>query len=278
MSLTGGSPYITIGGTHAADFSITSTPSNSIASSGSTTFEITFAPSAAGLRTATISIANDDSDENPYNYSIQGTGTVPSYCAANGNNDSFEYIGNVTLNTINNTSGQGTTSTGYSDFTAQSTTLTQGSTYPISITPVWPGTVYTEGFAVYIDYNQDYDFDDAGELVFTAGPDSISPQTGNIIIPATAPLGATRMRVIMDDINAVYGPCGTHNYGEVEDYTVTIISASGPEIDVLGSAISIANGDTTPDVSDDTDFGDVDITVGANANIFTIENTGEYPN
>ena len=74
LNLTGSSPYVSIGGTHAADFSVTTTPSNSISSSGSTTFQITFNPSAVGTRNATISIANDDADENPYNFSIQGTG------------------------------------------------------------------------------------------------------------------------------------------------------------------------------------------------------------
>ncbi|WP_411895258.1 choice-of-anchor D domain-containing protein [Winogradskyella sp. A2] len=275
LNLTGGSPYVTIGGTHAADFTITIIPGATIASSGSTTFEITFTPGAAGLRTATVSIANDDSDENPYNFNIQGTGTTPSYCAANGNNDSFEYIGNVTLNTINNTSVGGTTSTGYSDFTGISTSLTQGAVYPISITPVWTGTVYTEGFAVYIDFNQDYDFADAGELVFTAGPDTVSPQLGNITIPGGATVGNTRMRVIMDDANLPVGPCGTHNYGEVEDYTITI-AASSPlaEINVTGNGTNIVSGDITPSTTDNTDFGNVDIAGGTQANSFIIENLG----
>lgn len=74
LNLTGSSPYITIDGTHAADFSVTSIPSNTISASGSTTFQITFNPSAIGTRSATISIVNDDADENPYNFSIQGTG------------------------------------------------------------------------------------------------------------------------------------------------------------------------------------------------------------
>ena len=76
LSLTGSSPYVTISGTNAADFSVTAIPSNSIAASGSTTFQITFNPSDIGVRTASLSIANDDSDENPYNFDIQGTGTL----------------------------------------------------------------------------------------------------------------------------------------------------------------------------------------------------------
>jgi hypothetical protein len=76
LNLTGGPPRVTIGGTNAADFTVTSDATTPVASGGGTeTFTITFDPSAAGLRTATISIGNDDSDENPYDFSIQGTGT-----------------------------------------------------------------------------------------------------------------------------------------------------------------------------------------------------------
>jgi len=42
LNLTGASPYVVIGGTHASDFSVTAIPSNSIAASGSTTFQVTF--------------------------------------------------------------------------------------------------------------------------------------------------------------------------------------------------------------------------------------------
>ncbi len=71
-------PRVTIGGTHAADFTLTVDAAATVASGGgTTTFIITFDPSAVGLRTATVSIANNDADENPYNFSIQGTGTIP---------------------------------------------------------------------------------------------------------------------------------------------------------------------------------------------------------
>jgi hypothetical protein len=42
------------------------------------TFVVTFNPSTAGTRTASLSIANNDADENPYNFDIQGAGTVPT--------------------------------------------------------------------------------------------------------------------------------------------------------------------------------------------------------
>ena len=76
LGLTGSSPYVVIGGPNASDFSVTAIPTRLIAGGNSTTFNIRFDPSAEGLRSATISIANNDSDENPYNFSIQGWGYV----------------------------------------------------------------------------------------------------------------------------------------------------------------------------------------------------------
>ena len=67
---------ISFSGTNASDYSVTTAPSTPVTAGSSTTFVVTFTPSAAGVRTATISIINNDSNENPYNFNIQGTGTL----------------------------------------------------------------------------------------------------------------------------------------------------------------------------------------------------------
>ncbi|MCH7523612.1 MAG: choice-of-anchor D domain-containing protein [Bacteroidetes bacterium] len=70
---------VTIGGVNPADFSVSIAPSATVTASNLTTFEITFAPLTAGVnKTAVISIANNDADENPYTFLVQGTGN----CAA----------------------------------------------------------------------------------------------------------------------------------------------------------------------------------------------------
>ena len=69
-------PRVFITGLHAADFTLTSDASTPITSGGQTTFQIAFDPSELGLRHATIIITNNDADENPYNFSIQGKGTM----------------------------------------------------------------------------------------------------------------------------------------------------------------------------------------------------------
>lgn len=68
---------LTITGANAGDFSLTSAPASSLAANSFTNFQITFAPSATGTRTATIAIGNNDGNENPYTFTIQGTGAQP---------------------------------------------------------------------------------------------------------------------------------------------------------------------------------------------------------
>ncbi|GEM_PF-3003729 len=77
LNLTG-TPKVEISGAHVGDFVVTTQPASPVTSGGgTTTFAIAFDPSGAGLRTAEISIANTDSDENPYNFSLEGLGVAP---------------------------------------------------------------------------------------------------------------------------------------------------------------------------------------------------------
>ncbi len=141
-----------------------------------------------------------------------------NYCDSKGNSVKDEFIQKVELGTINNTSDAGG---GYSDHTAIKTDLSIGASYTISITPKWNGTVYSEGYGVFIDYNQDGDFSDPEEVVWTKAPSKDTLVKGTFNIPTNAKKGATRMRVILR-YNDLPKACGNYNYGETEDYTVTI--------------------------------------------------------
>jgi hypothetical protein len=197
-----------------------------------------------------------------------------NYCSSNGNSTDDEYISRFQINTIDNTSNEGSSSTGYSDFTSISTDLSRSTEYTVTVTPTWTGTVYNEGYAIWIDYNQDSDFDDAGELVFSQSPTSASSISSDITIPSDAVLGNTRLRVSLK-YNDIPDPCETFDWGEVEDYTIQILNfAPKPEINIKGNATTIADGDTTPDTNDDTDFGYVTTSGSTQVNTFTIENTG----
>jgi len=144
-----------------------------------------------------------------------------TYCASQGNSTADERIGKVVFGTINNTS---TGTAGYENFTAQSTNAGRGTAYTITVTPIWTSSVYAEGYGVWIDYNQNGVFTDAGELAWSAAASTGNPVSGSITIPATATLGATRMRVSMK-YNGVPTSCEAFSYGQVEDYTVNITSA-----------------------------------------------------
>ena len=150
--------------------------------------------------------------------------TLPSsltYCDSESSNVNDEYISRVQLNTIDNTSG----AQFYSDFTNMSTSLRKGSLYTITITPTWTGTVYDEGYSVWIDYNNDGDFNDAGEQVFSQAPTQTTPVSGNFTIPAGAVETETRMRVSMK-YNDTPDSCESFTWGEVEDYTVKIVGTN----------------------------------------------------
>ncbi|WP_438424070.1 M43 family zinc metalloprotease [Aquimarina macrocephali] len=142
-----------------------------------------------------------------------------TYCSSNGTTTSDEYISRVQLGNIDKTSTAG--NGGYSDFTSESTILSKGVAQTITITPTWSSTVYSEGYSVWIDYNQDGDFEDSGEQVFSKTPSKDTSIKGEFTVPDETKNGSTRMRVSMA-YNKIPAPCGAIDYGEVEDYTVSI--------------------------------------------------------
>jgi hypothetical protein len=81
LNLTG-SPAVTL--TRGAPFSVSAQPSGPVLANSNTAFDITFAPSAAGSFTDTVTIANNDGDENPYTFVISGTGTAATVTSITG--------------------------------------------------------------------------------------------------------------------------------------------------------------------------------------------------
>lgn len=185
-----------------------------------------------------------------------GGGGGGGYCASASTNVNDEYIGRVQLNTIDNTSG----AQFYSDFTSISTSLTPGTSYTITVTPVWTGTVYNEGYSVWIDYNGDEDFADAGEQVWTQSPTNASSVSGSFTVPASAS-GTTRMRVSMK-YNGIPTECESFTWGEVEDYSVEFGGSPGdtqaPSVPANLSASNTT--ETTTDLSWNASTDNVGVT------------------
>ena len=169
------------------------------------------AKDAAGNVSASSNVAN----------ATTSTASI-SYCASAGTSTADEKISKVVFGSINNTS---TGTAGYENFTSLSTNTARGTSYTITITPIWTSTVYSEGYSVWIDYNQNGVFTDAGEQVWTKAISTTTPVSGTFIIPATATLGTTRMRVSMK-YNAIPTACEAIPYGQVEEYSVNILAAT----------------------------------------------------
>ena len=217
-------PTISAGGptTFCRGGSVTLTSSsatNNLWSTGATTQAITV--TAAGNYTVKVTNANNCSSTSAATTVIVNN-CNGVYCAANGNSKNKGYIANVFLRTIFNTTGW--SAGGYGDYTNQSTTLNRRYDYVISVTPGYTNSflnaaaLYTR---VWIDWNQDGDFNDPGELAFAPSGPSYFLRLGIINVPNNALNGATRMRVAMGAGTAPTN-CGSFAYGEVEDYTVVV--------------------------------------------------------
>jgi len=207
------------GATYVLQYRATGTSTWSSESTGATTFDITGLNSQTQYETQIQSVCSSGSSAFSTSVNFTTLEQVLTYCASKGNNVSDEYIGRVQIGTIDNSSGSGN---GYSDHTSLSTNLNKDEAVTITVTPTWTGTIYSEGYSVWIDYNKDGDFTDAGEQVWTQGATRNTPVSGTFTVPNSAVSGTTTMRVSMK-YNGVPTSCETFTYGEVEDYTVILI-------------------------------------------------------
>ena len=146
------------------------------------------------------------------------------YCSASSDDCYYEYISDVVVGTINNT---GTDCDYYADYTSLSTSMDIGVSYAITVTNGEPDGASQCG--IWVDWNQDLDFDDSDEAIAVSGTPGAGPYTATITPPTGASVGDTRMRIRVlwdEDVNA----CGITDYGEVEDYTITVTSSAAGEI------------------------------------------------
>src|SRR6185436_9349368 len=122
------------------------------------------------------------------------------YCAASATNTTGEKISNFTYNTINNNSAS---TAGYENFSATSTTVYLFPSSTLQFSTTLSSFVATNEVKIFIDFNHDGDFADAGETVFTStGPLTSNTVSGSITIPAlssTVLAGRTRLRIRLHD-------------------------------------------------------------------------------
>lgn len=186
---------------------------------------------------------------------------------------------NMSYNTPNTSSNTVGGTPAHEVFLSKVFKVEKGTNSTITLNANTNGSSFRHYFAVFIDWNQDGDFNDANEKYFTDWTSATvnthlfitgsngtgttvgaanGPVTGTIAIPANAPLGQTRMRVK----SAYYGstlttgttataitnrtnfadPCVTtgSTFGQVEDYTIEVVNAGTLAVNNLSkSAISV---------------------------------------
>ena len=168
--------------------------------------------------TTTITYAGEDAcgntDTCSFDIMILTAGTCPSYS----NESWYMWIDHIGLGNHSNTSGN---DGGYGDFTEETCIeVVQGQSYPLTLTPGFANNLYNVYWKIWIDYNQDGDYYDAGE--YAAYGSGYQQLSGHLPIAAQCLTGQTTMRVSMKYGSYPTGPCEVFAHGEVEDYCLDI--------------------------------------------------------
>ena len=209
---------------------------------GATLPTLTYSLSATTFYRAVVTCGANSGNSNP----VQVAASTGCYCTPGAVNCTLDdAITNVTLGTLNNTSA--CSAGGYANYTTNTTitvpNIIQGGANPMRVT-VGPGG--TEFVGVWVDYNSNGTFETTEFQLLGSGNGSTI--VGTLNVPATAPLGTTRMRVRVQYNTAVLATqacTATSGFGEVEDYNVTIVPCVPTTITTQPVAASIACGGNT---------------------------------
>ncbi len=206
----------------------------------------------------TASNASGDNTETKTGF-ITASDAPTTYCAAYSTNPAG-HIENFSFATVSN-NNTGYTNIGgadpadeyYQDFTSIMIDVYQGQSYSLYVLNGYDGAGEDLlDLSVWIDFNRDGDFGDAGEQV-VCDIDDYGEGTFSVSIPGSAHLGATRMRVRTKYTGSDCGsPCGSTGNGEVEDYTLNIQPPPA-----LPPVAEFSADDTTPAIGATVSFSDL---------------------
>ena len=297
---------ISISGAHADEFAVTAQPSSPVsASGGTTTFTVAFDPAAGGTRTATISIANNDSDENPYTFAIQGTGAADTVIinevdADQTGSDTADFIelydggdGNTDFSGLVLVLYNGSDDQSYDSFDLDGYATNAEGYFVLGDSGV-PGvdagieisSVQNGADAVAIYVGDGADFPNDTPLTTDNLLDAIVYDTGQADASGLLPLLNGGQPQVNEDENGKKEtesnqrcPNGAGGGRNTDTYlqrapTPGASNDCPPEIDIQGNNVSIPDGDTIPAAADETDFSSTPVSSGSVAHTFTIKNTG----
>lgn len=176
--------------------------------------------------------------------SIVTTGCHPQYangCASGDGLDGFAVNGT----TLSQRSGCSAGS--YGSFTAVSTTLTAGQSYPFTGTLI--PSAYQQGATVWADLNRNGIYE-AGlnELLYQTPIPLTGQFSGTVALPASLTAGSLSVRVVVRYSAIPADPCGSYDYGETEDYVLSVVNPSLPTAQA-DLSLSMRVGDRTPTVN-----------------------------
>ena len=214
LNLTGTAPYVTITGANASDFMLSNSPSTPISTGNNTTFDITFDPTSNGLRSAIVTIANNDSNENPYIFYIQGYGLTPL----------TEGPGGITANL--ETWLKANDGAGISDNQALTTWFDQAKTNNATVNTTGQEPTYRDNPNYNVNFNPVIDFNSSYNLAPVDGDFSYDDTNGNFLEGSSGFYTQDMFAVILPDtnINTTFGNmdifCGDEDLAvDTEDVT-----------------------------------------------------------
>ncbi len=193
---------------------------------------------APGKRELTVTAYDDEGASTSASVFVLIEKAPIVYCDASNQKPKDLHITKVDFKDIANASTY--SEKGYSDYTTMNTVVAIGDEVPLSVAIKNAHWIYND-VTVWIDWNQDGDFIDQQEEVFTKF--GAGPYAANITVPAIAKTDVPlRMRVRIS-----YGrkgaalPCGLKkDIGEVEDYTVYVTTTeTKPIADFMTKTTSV---------------------------------------
>lgn len=165
---------------------------------------------------------------------LSACASTAQYCVSNlsGGCGSGDYInsfsttgGSTNISTTNTGCNSGNNS-GFSYNFTQIHTGAAGSTVGFSLQN---NPAVVEACKIWVDWNSDFDFVDAGEEVYSTTLAAGQTVTGSFIIPAATTGGSKRLRVrCVYNPPAPIEPCGQYIFGEIEDYDLVVTGGAPP--------------------------------------------------
>jgi hypothetical protein len=187
--------------------------------SGATSATYTATPSAATYYVCDVTCSGATTTSNPVQVTL-------TYCTPTSSSSSTYFSGFTTSGGSTNISNNSTafSSGGYVNYSS-SMAVSQFATATINFSATIVGG--TAGIAIFVDYNNDFDFIDVGETVYnSAAYQATGTTNSSFVIPSGTALGNYRMRIITDFNAGTPTSCSfaSGSRGEIEDYTLTVVA------------------------------------------------------